>query len=427
MSGSDRRAPRAQSYDIVDLGLLNDPRGPFLNAVGEAIIITNTGGFRESARIRTFLFRNGVLTDIGTLLGENSTTLPAGNVTLGRAINAAGQITGDGTAREGIHPFLYTNGVLTDLGTLGGRNGHAMAINASGQVTGAADFSPDFFDFLFRHAFLYGSGLMKDLGTLGGTESEGNAINAVGEVAGRAQTADGSFHAFLYSQDVMKDLGTLGGTESGARAINDAGEVTGNARTADGSFHAFLYSQGTMKDLGTLGGTESGGDDINAVGEVTGFALTADGSPHSFLYSHGVMTDLGAISPSQGNAINAAGQVTGSGVNSAGRPYAFIYSDGTLTDLNTLIPGGSGWSLDFGTDINDKGQITGHGIFAQQSHGFLLTPVFRVPRTKDDCKSGGWDNHVQANKPTGWQDLARADGSAFKNQGDCVSYVNTGK
>ena len=34
---------------------------------------------------------------------------------------------------------------------------------------------------------------------------------------------------------------------------------------------------------------------------------------------------------------------------------------------------------------------------------------------KDDCKKGGW------------QDQTRADGSSFKNQGDCIQYVNTGK
>jgi hypothetical protein len=37
-----------------------------------------------------------------------------------------------------------------------------------------------------------------------------------------------------------------------------------------------------------------------------------------------------------------------------------------------------------------------------------------VADTKDECKKGGWTA------------LARGDGSTFKNQGDCVSYVNTG-
>jgi hypothetical protein len=34
---------------------------------------------------------------------------------------------------------------------------------------------------------------------------------------------------------------------------------------------------------------------------------------------------------------------------------------------------------------------------------------------KDDCKKGGW------------MDLERADGSSFKNQGDCIQFMNTGK
>jgi len=45
----------------------------------------------------------------------------------------------------------------------------------------------------------------------------------------------------------------------------------------------------------------------------------------------------------------------------------------------------------------------------------LLVVAPPVPATQDDCKNGGW------------QSRARADGSSFKNQGDCIQYVNTGK
>ncbi|MGB2952449.1 MAG: DPP IV N-terminal domain-containing protein, partial [Gaiellaceae bacterium] len=38
-----------------------------------------------------------------------------------------------------------------------------------------------------------------------------------------------------------------------------------------------------------------------------------------------------------------------------------------------------------------------------------------VPTDKNQCKGNGW------------QTLARADGTAFKSQGDCIQYVNTGK
>lgn len=40
---------------------------------------------------------------------------------------------------------------------------------------------------------------------------------------------------------------------------------------------------------------------------------------------------------------------------------------------------------------------------------------FRVPASSDDCKNGGW------------RTLTRPDGSAFKNQGQCIQYANTGR
>jgi hypothetical protein len=48
----------------------------------------------------------------------------------------------------------------------------------------------------------------------------------------------------------------------------------------------------------------------------------------------------------------------------------------------------------------------------------LLTPdegCPPVPTSKDQCKNGGW------------RGVFRADGTAFKNQGDCIQYVNTGR
>lgn len=45
----------------------------------------------------------------------------------------------------------------------------------------------------------------------------------------------------------------------------------------------------------------------------------------------------------------------------------------------------------------------------------LFTYEIPQPTGKDQCKKGGWQN------------LARADGTTFKNQGDCIQYANTGK
>lgn len=41
--------------------------------------------------------------------------------------------------------------------------------------------------------------------------------------------------------------------------------------------------------------------------------------------------------------------------------------------------------------------------------------LFAAASSKDDCKDGGW------------RTFKRANGSSFKNQGDCVSYTNNGK
>lgn len=127
-----------------------------------------------------------------------------------------------------------------------------------------------------------------DLGTLGGRESIAYAINDAGEVVGSALTTAGVKHAVRWTAGAPRDLGTLGGADSVAYAINAAGHVVGSARTANGQTHAFLWTSRGMQDLGTLGGgSESEAYGINKTGEVVGMAVTASGARHAFLYSPG--------------------------------------------------------------------------------------------------------------------------------------------
>jgi probable HAF family extracellular repeat protein len=223
----------------------------------------------------------------------------------------------------------------------------------------------------FDHAFLYSNGHMTDLGTLPGLyNSEGHSINNAGQVTGFSEV-----DAFIYTNGHMTDLGTLPGFISSiGNAINDVGQVTGTV--GNGKFsHAFLYSNGHMMDLGTLPGfTDSVGNSINNAGQVTGDSDTpyyAGGE--AFLYSNGHMTDLGTLPGFAGSSaagINSAGQVVGTAFNGVS-DRAFLYSNGHMTDLNTLIDPTLEIHLFLGKAINDKGQIVAQG----GDRAFLLTPA----------------------------------------------------
>jgi len=92
-----------------------------------------------------------------------------------------------------------------------------------------------------------------DLGTLGGANSRAWAINDSGIVAGQAETSTGETHAFIYNDLAgMVDIGTLGGSDSWAYDINAQGHVVGMSLTEDGELHAFIWDGIGMTDLNAL-------------------------------------------------------------------------------------------------------------------------------------------------------------------------------
>ncbi|WP_445245660.1 putative Ig domain-containing protein, partial [Microcoleus sp. OTE_8_concoct_300] len=320
---------------------------------------------------------------------------------------------------------------IIDLGTLGGSESRAWAINKNGQVVGDAQTgSGQFRAFQFTDINtnqLVDPGEMQDLGIVGNaSESRGRDINNNGQVVGFLTTSTGSTRAFLWnSTSGMQELtgssnsalsinnnGVAVGffkvnqfqfhasrwqnaqafplitpidKSSWATGINDSGQIVGYTDINGNPIRAFLYESGEMKDardLGTLNSTSTTRAwDINNQSQVVG----QSGSKAFFWSSNGGIKDLGSLGSgsSQALAINNQTQVVGKSNDSA-----FIWSDsnsngqsdpGEMTDLNTLIPSNAGWSLTEAQDINDAGQIVGTGIINGQTHAFLLTPIPSSP------------------------------------------------
>ena len=296
------------------------------------------------------------------------------------ALNDHGAVAGTyrNPGTDVVHAFRFSNrGLIDDLGTLGGSRSFGQGVNNSGEIVGSSQLAGD----LVVHAFVSKDGVMSDLGTLGG-DSMAFGINRSGEVCGSAVTADHNYHAFLYSQGNMMDLGTLGGTSSFGEGLNRFGKVTGAAYLpGDSIYHAFLYENGSMTDLGSLADF-SHGYAVNDKGQVAGETFVPNGiGAHAFLFTNGSMIDLGTFGGtiSEGFGINNAGHVVGTAniANDQDR-HAFIYISGKgMLDLNALIPSGSGWVLQVARAVNDKDEIVGFGVINGKSRAFLLEPVHR--------------------------------------------------
>jgi probable HAF family extracellular repeat protein len=254
MSATHGFVTSASSYQ--DIGTLGGAHStPFsINSKGQVVGHSTIAGDQTQ---HAFLYADNVLSDINPNGAQFSSA---------SGINEAGDIA----AIVNNQSYLISpTGLATQI--VGGYLSGTTAINEQDSLAGYI-FSSS------MQAFLSINGKMTLLGTLGGQDSSATAMNDANQVVGYSKVASNTAsHAFLYSDGVMIDLGTLGGQNSTAVAINALGQVVGTADSRTESLRPFLYANGVMTDLNSLIDAASGWTirDVGGINSLQQIAATA--------------------------------------------------------------------------------------------------------------------------------------------------------
>lgn len=326
------------------------------------------------------LWRAGSLIPLGTLGGPHSTVPWIG-------LNEQGMVSG-----------ISQTGVLDP-------NGEAWSCELGAFLPGTAPRQECL-------GFIWQDGAMTALPTLGGTHGFATGINELGQVVGwsERQQLDGtcvddqqlSFIATLWERrgggwKAKTLLPSTGHSASAATAINDRGVavgISGDCDQAVGRFsarHAVLWdATGRPTRLPDLGGvTWHTPMDINEAGDVVGFSNPpGGGDPNGDFQARGFLwvagstgvIDLGTLDGdvlSQAMGINAHRQVVGLSFGGSAGPRGTLFHGDSLYDLNDLLVTPAIGVIQSAQDINDAGQVTGRIRLAgtTEVRAFIATPV----------------------------------------------------
>jgi probable HAF family extracellular repeat protein len=301
IDGAGATSAPARTYEVVDLGVLPGALSSHGNAINDDGVVVGWSDFGDMVS-HAFLWRDGHMTDLGTLVG------PSG-ISEATDISDRGLVVGVSTTADGgYHPVLWRDGRIVDLGTLGG---------SSGKATG---------------------------------------VNDAGDVVGFSETASGETHAFRWRRGRMTDLGTVPGQGfSSAEAVDGDGRAVGES----GGPVVWRRSEPALLPLVPEADSAAALDTNDRGTTIVGYSLMPGGASinRAVMWRHGVPTDLGLErGSSHATGVNDRNQVVGSReLEPLEGSGPFLWEDGRVTMLPALGGGGGGGAA----GINNSGVIVG--------------------------------------------------------------------
>jgi probable HAF family extracellular repeat protein len=325
-------------YTVINLGTLGGSLGDGYGGVTNNGWVSGDSSLMGDLTEHAALWRRNVVgqfvvTDLGTLGGMNSSTgwpqknnrgLIVGNAQISQ-IDPLQEYWGAGFGCPSANPctgwqnlvvgFVWQNGVMTGVPTLGGNNSAAVGANNLGQVVGYAETAhqdsscvpPQVLDI---KAVVWGprKGQIHELPTYGsdvlaaavGINDNGDVVGLSGTCAVPVYNTALAVHAVVWRNGQVSNLPGLGGVMNNAAfAINNSGQIVGiSDPRGDATTYAVLWQNGAITNLGVLpGDVTSVAYDINAQGQVVGDSCDAAFNCRAFLWDHGVMMDLNSLIP----------------------------------------------------------------------------------------------------------------------------------
>lgn len=266
-------ASNATTYTWFELPILSGYESSIayqINDVGQVVGVSGSPILpNNDVQLVATIWQNGLVESLTSLGSSKSVAY---------SINNAGQIVGASIQQQtlGWQATLWADNSVSNLGVIDGYDSSiATSINNFGQIVGQSYRNtniPDLFDI---RATLWSSGQVYDLGTLGGTESRASAINDKGLIVGDSNitgfgVVNGPYEATVWNASTLEPPKSIG-LDATALGVNNYNQIVGITGYPQPPTSPTLWENGSSENLGSFSATGEGfAVAINDSGEVVG-------------------------------------------------------------------------------------------------------------------------------------------------------------